>query len=131
MSYIYSTNLAKLLSRLCGGLARKEQDKTRQVIEDFMTVIADQLRQSNRVAIQDFGTWEAEERQLPGQDATFTIVFTPGKKLKEAADYLNQRWPKGMPKPMENAVSGMTHGGKGTGKELNVDGDGPKATITM
>lgn len=111
MSYLASIDKAEVISRVVGGQPLDQQEAAKKILADFIQVIGDQLKFGNRVMIADFGTFEAEERQLPGKDAKYTISFKPGAVLNAAAKHLNQRFPKGMPDAMRNVKTGKVGSG--------------------
>ena len=120
MSFLNSINKQQILSRLVGGQPEAKQKKAEELLTDFFKIIAEQMAFGNRVIIRDLGIFETEEKQLPGKPATYTIKFTPGPQLKKAAKHLSERWPDGMAPQMKDAVTGMAHGGKGTGEEESI-----------
>jgi len=121
MSFINSINKEKIISRLVGGQPKEKQETAIALLDDFFKIVAEQIQFGNRVIIKDFGSFEAEEKQLLGKDATYKVKFNPGLKLQIATKHLGERFPKGMPLPMKNAITGKVHGGKGTGKEEDIE----------
>lgn len=117
MSFIKSITKDEMLSRLVGGQSQEKQNQAAQLLNNFFEIIEQQMQFGNRVIIRDFGQFEPLEKQLPGKNATYSISFKPGTRMKAAAKHLDGRFPNGMPAPMKNAITAKTHGGKGTGNE--------------